>query len=116
MELNAVDALRRTHGAAVCLVCAAKEITHRRLVAGGITEASMSVTGEQVHEQMRLERRGMAKMGAQALMLSRLTPAEVAARPRHRFGPQAEAIQGCTYRRDDTLFTVDDVHIRPGSN
>ena len=64
MELNAVDTLRRTHGAAVCLVSAAKrpkEITHRRLVASGVIEASMSVTGEQVHEQTRLERRGMAK-------------------------------------------------------
>ena len=25
------------------------------------------------------------------------------------------AIQGCTFRRDDTLLTVHDVHIRPGS-
>ena len=28
-ELNAINALHRTHGAAVCLVCAALEITHR---------------------------------------------------------------------------------------
>ena len=28
-ELNAVDALHPAHGAAVCLVCAALEITHR---------------------------------------------------------------------------------------
>ena len=75
----------------------------------------MSVTGEQVHEQMRLERRGVAKMGAQAFTLKCLTPAEVAARPRHRFGSQAVAIQGCTFRQDDTLFTVHEVHIPPGS-
>ena len=119
MELNTVDALRRTHGAAVCLVSAAKrpkEITHRRLVASGVIEASMSVTGEQVHEQMSLERRGVANMGARALTLAHLTPAEVAARPRHRFGSQAVAIQGCTFKRDDKLFTVHDVHIRPGSS
>ena len=64
---------------------------------------------------MRLERRGVAKMGAKAFTLTRLTPAEVAARPRHRFGAQAAAIQGCTFRRDDKLFTVHNVHIRPGS-
>ena len=115
-ELNAVDALRRKHGAAVCLACAALEITHRRLVAGGVIEASTAVTAEQVHhEQMRLERRGVAKMGAKAFTLTGLTPAEVAARPRHRFGAQAAATQGCTFRRDDKLFTVHDVHICPGS-
>ena len=69
-ELNAVDALQRTHGAAVCLVCAALEITHRRLVASGIIAASTGVTEEQVHEQMRLERRGVAKMVAKAFTLT----------------------------------------------
>ena len=104
-ELNAVDALQWTHGAAVCLVCAAIEITHHRLVASGVIEASTAVTAEQVHEQMRLaEGRGVAKMGAQAFTLTRLTSAEVAARPRHRFGPQAGAMQGCIFRRDDKLF------------
>ena len=56
------------------------ESTHRRLVAGGVIEASTAVRGQG-----------------------------------HRFGSQAVAIQGCTFRRDDQLFTVHDVHIRPGS-
>ena len=69
-----------------------------------------------MHDQMRLERRGVTKMGAKAFTLTRLiTPAEVAAWPRHRFGAKAAAIQGCTFRRGDKLFTVHDVHIRPGS-
>ena len=117
-ELNAVDTLQRTHGAAVCLVCAAIEITHRRFVASGVIQASVSVTGEQVHEQMRLERRDLAKMGTQAFTLTCLTAntrEKVAATPRHRFGSHAAAIQGCTFRRDDKLFTVHDVHIRQGS-
>ena len=75
----------------------------------------MAVTAEQVHEQMRLERRGVAKMGAQAFTLTRLTPAEVAAMPRLRFGSQAEATQGCTFRQDDALFTVHDAHLCLGS-
>ena len=73
-ELNAVDALHRMHGAAVGLVCAAIEITHCRLVAGGVIEVSTAVTAEQVHQQMRLERRGVAKMGTQAFTLTCLTP------------------------------------------
>ena len=49
-------------------------------------------------------------MGAQALTLTHLTPAEVEARPRHQFGSQAVAIQGCTSGQDDKLLSVHDVH------
>ena len=91
-EFAAVEDIYRSHGVAVCLVCAALEITHRRLVASGVAGAATRVTAEQVHEQMRLERRGVADMGAAAFTLRRLAPAEVVARPRHRFGPEAIAL------------------------
>jgi hypothetical protein len=49
-ELDAEDAFHRSHRVAVCLVCAAKVITHRCLVSGGIIEASKGVTADQVRE------------------------------------------------------------------
>ena len=96
----------------MCLVCAAIEITHRntvthrRLVAGGIIQASTAVTAEQVHEQMRLERRGVAKMGAQAFTLTNLTLVLSASRGNAGLYLQVgrQALH-CAY----------DVHIRPES-
>ena len=66
-ELRAVGALHRTHGAAVCLVCAAFEITHCRLVAAGVIQLPTAVTESQVREQMRLERQGVAKWASRLL-------------------------------------------------